>query len=207
MRLALWASLPVIVDIWTSGISGKVLPCKSTPVQCWFWLVTLHATCRDYATSGKAGVPFCLEQSQCGLEEQRAGEVELFRGSVWPSKMLRWRFMGRHKSLSWDCVSWGGDADPRCCCHYLDKGGVLSGSCTRYQGKGELRHCHLSCFREGGASGAQGCLCCHRFNNPERVELPPRSLLLIVNTEFLSVLSVGVINNKNTASLAKGVNF
>lgn len=46
MRLALWASLPVIVNIWTSGFSGKVLPCKMcrksrvTWSHHWFWLVS-----------------------------------------------------------------------------------------------------------------------------------------------------------------------
>lgn len=122
---------------------------------------------------------------------------------AWKSKELLWRSVCQPRCLGGDTRGLAslchGTAFPeqwywpRWCCHYLDKGGVLSGSCTRYQGEGELRHCHLSCFREGGASGAQGCLCCHGFNKPERVELPLRSLLLIVNAEFLSVLSVGVI--------------
>lgn len=96
MRLTLWASLPIIVNIWTSGFSGKVLPCKMCrksrviqPVHC-LWPVTLHATCHDHATPGQR-CSFLSGTVPMWPEKQITVEIQLFWRPLCLTKILRWR--------------------------------------------------------------------------------------------------------------------
>lgn len=116
MRLALWASLPVIVNIWTSGFSGKVLPCKTCrksrvtqPNPC-FWLMTLQATCHEYSNSDDRGIPFSVEKFPSGLGEQIAVE---FSSSA--DLLGRPRPSGRfHPSIPGLCPGIALDEEVRC---------------------------------------------------------------------------------------------
>lgn len=123
MRLTPWASLPIIVNIWTSGFSGKVLPCelcrksRVTQPHNSFWPGTLHAACPDCVKSGERDIPFCLEKLLGGLQEEIGIGGQLFWKFPWSAKILRWRFtMASRVSV----ILSGGDADPWKCCHYLD---------------------------------------------------------------------------------------
>lgn len=93
-RLALWASLPIIVNIWASGFSGKVLSCKMCKVKSSLaqpsdfdqWLVVLLVVI--VPTEVREVVP-SASKVPMWLEEQIAVEVQLFERSPWLTKILR----------------------------------------------------------------------------------------------------------------------